>query len=145
MLYRIVYISQSLISDDMLTSELSSIRSLATNNNKEKQISGQLIFCHCNFIQILEGMKDDVLELLSSIKQDSRHCNLQVIFSARIGRRRFSDWTQMELVSYDKCLENLSLYLEGLAALPYHSYSLEEVDYIFELIEDIHQVRVKGL
>ena len=62
-------------------------------NNQSHNITGVLLYSHSRFIQLIEGEKDDVLELYSKIKNDIRHKEIRLILTDDIEERIFSDWS----------------------------------------------------
>ncbi len=64
----------------------------ARNSNKEKGITGCLLYYQGEFIQYLEGNQIRVLQLFDKIKEDSRHSDVQVLSHGHIEFREFDKW-----------------------------------------------------
>jgi hypothetical protein len=90
-LYQIIYASAAtrLIEED----ELLVMLKRAREKNKQRGITGMLVHCEASFIQALEGPKDEVMNMLSIIRQDSRHNRIAVLFQGPIKNRSFSQWS----------------------------------------------------
>jgi hypothetical protein len=61
--------------------------------NKAKYITGLLIFDDGYFLQILEGPRENIEELIGRITTDPRHTDLRVISSQSIREREFGEWS----------------------------------------------------
>ncbi|WP_339658379.1 BLUF domain-containing protein [uncultured Polaribacter sp.] len=61
--------------------------------NSHKNITGCLLFRNNVFLQLLEGKKEDVQNLYSSIKKDNRHSNVTLIIEQDVEERMFPDWS----------------------------------------------------
>ncbi len=90
-LYQIIYASAATrrIEED----ELLAMLKLAREKNKQLGITGMLLHCDGSFIQALEGPKNQVMNLLGVIRQDSRHNRMAVLFQGPIKNRSFSQWS----------------------------------------------------
>ncbi len=90
MLYRIIYLSSGL--KDLTSSDVKEILVKAKENNREKNITGVLLYLDKNFIQVLEGEKEDVLKLYQKISLDHRHKNVIKVIEGNIASRQFDRW-----------------------------------------------------
>ena len=90
-LYQIIYASAATrpIEEDELLMMLKHAR----EKNKQLGITGMLLHCDGSFIQALEGPKDQVMNMLGTIRQDSRHSRIAVLFEGPIQSRSFSQWS----------------------------------------------------
>jgi len=61
--------------------------------NETLNITGMLLYLDPFFIQILEGEEAIVNESFNTIRQDSRHQKVKIIFKKPIEERIFPDWT----------------------------------------------------
>jgi hypothetical protein len=64
-------------------------------NNQADEITGVLIFNDVRFGQVIEGPQDRIEALWTSIQQDSRHKNVQLIGTSVIPERNFSKWSMV--------------------------------------------------
>ncbi len=77
-----------------LTSEdLSDILKTAREFNSKNDITGCLFFDKNEFLQILEGEKETVLNLVNSIKKDKRHTNFILLAQDEKKERMFTGWS----------------------------------------------------
>lgn len=106
----IAYSSHSLIADENLEKELNNIRNTGQSNNLENGITGALFYKGGTFLQILEGQKQPLQELMNSIKKDKRHQDVTYLVDHAIETRSLNAWS-MEVID----LENR--YKLGLQAL----------------------------
>jgi CBS domain-containing protein len=60
-------------------------------NNRQRGITGMLLFDRRNYLQLLEGVTDPVLSLFAVIKQDCRHAGIVKILQQPIVDRDFPD------------------------------------------------------
>ncbi|WP_342349469.1 BLUF domain-containing protein [uncultured Nitrospira sp.] len=90
-LYQIIYASAETrpIEEDELLVMLKQAR----EKNKQLGITGMLLHCDGSFIQALEGPKDQVMNMLGVIRQDSRHNRIAILFQGPIKNRSFSQWS----------------------------------------------------
>jgi hypothetical protein len=70
--------------------------------NKSKGITGMLLYLQGKFIQVLEGQKNDILELYDRIKADPRHHRVSLIVKGTSPGRIFKGWSMgFRRLSYD--------------------------------------------
>jgi hypothetical protein len=81
--------SRTLLNDDVLLDILESARI----NNKKHNVTGVLLYSEGSFIQVLEGVDDDVDAIFEKIGQDIRHKNIIVMMDGPLAQRNFPDWT----------------------------------------------------
>lgn len=90
MLVRCLYASRAASPIDAKT--LDAILEKSRSNNKPQGITGLLCIAGDVFIQVIEGGRDPVCELLKSIFSDSRHHDVRILTYEEIAERRFEDW-----------------------------------------------------
>ena len=66
---------------------------LAREKNKRRGITGMLLHCDGFFIQALEGLKEQDMDLISVIRRDLRQNRIAVLFEGPIKTRSFSEWS----------------------------------------------------
>ena len=98
-MYYLIYASSatSLMDEDQLLAMLEEFRT----KNEKLGITGMLIYKGGNFMQLLEGDKDDVLQLYDAICQDPRHKLVTNILSGEVAERQFPNWS-MGFFNMDK-------------------------------------------
>lgn len=74
--------------DDVLTD----IVKRSEINNFEFDITGLLFYHNGHFIQVLEGNRDSLEDLMSILEKDNRHQKIQRIVDESIKKRAFQDW-----------------------------------------------------
>ncbi len=91
MLVRLLYASRVVA---RLNSEvLDSIMEQSRSHNIPSGITGILCFSDDQFIQVLEGGRDQVCELYNTIVRDGRHREVRILQFEEISERRFGGWT----------------------------------------------------
>ena len=87
---RIIYLSSAtqLLSDD----ELEYLLKNSKIKNKKYNISGLLLYIDGDFLQVIEGEKQDVLNLFELIKNDPRNRSIICVFNESVDKRQFPDW-----------------------------------------------------
>lgn len=106
MVYQVIYSSKAV--GAMTVADLQAILEDARAGNERRQITGALVYADGAFLQILEGAKDSVQELMHSIAADSRHTDVKVFHEAEVDHRLFGAWTMAYL---DGATEHLSSWL----------------------------------
>ena len=89
-MYRIIYLSSAskLLSDD----ELNYLLKSSKIKNKKYNITGLLLYIDGDFLQVIEGEKQDVLNLFELIKKDERNRSIICVFNENVEKRQFPDW-----------------------------------------------------
>ncbi|MDX2089159.1 MAG: BLUF domain-containing protein [Kofleriaceae bacterium] len=91
MLVRCLYASRATTSD--IAHDINVILDQARRNNSRLGITGMLCVSRDIFIQVLEGGRDEVCELFTTIVRDARHANVRILMFEEIGERRFANWS----------------------------------------------------
>ena len=102
MRYAIVYVSTA--SQELEKKEIQEILKQTKDWNNDHDITGLLLFSGGNFFQIIEGEKDQILELFQGINIDTRHHNIIQIFGKDIHRPAYDGYASdfvSEEASYD--------------------------------------------
>jgi len=89
---RLLYISESGLEPSKATPSVSQIIADAQVRNSHLAVTGALLFTGTHFAQILEGPRESIAQLMSSIQDDSRHGNIVIVDHSPIEARRFPDW-----------------------------------------------------
>lgn len=74
---------------------------VAQRNNRQKDITGCLLYSGAHFAQVLEGDAKALDEVLGSIKNDARHHSIVVALDHEVLERRFPDWSMGILYKLD--------------------------------------------
>jgi hypothetical protein len=86
-----VYVSSAvkLFTDE----ELVELLRISRENNARQDITGMLLYKDGNFMQFLEGPRENVCALLAKIKHDPRHRGMIVLLQSEHQERDFSEWS----------------------------------------------------
>ncbi len=76
-MYQIVYTSEATI--DFSSDDIRELLAVARAKNKIGLITGMLVFCDNQFLQVLEGNATDVIRTYDRIAGDRRHDNVIVL------------------------------------------------------------------
>jgi hypothetical protein len=89
--YHLIYVSSAvnLFSDEQLRELLE----VSRRNNEPRGVTGLLLYVDGNFIQALEGEKEEVLATQRRIANDPRHRGLITLLQGEIEKREFGDWS----------------------------------------------------
>lgn len=93
--YQILYSSQATV--PMTVSGLEAILKDAQEGNEGRKVTGALVYVDDVFLQLIEGDKDVVCDLMASIASDTRHHSVKVIYEAAVEARAFESWSMAYL------------------------------------------------
>ncbi len=83
------------------------------NFNTPNRITGCLLFHNGEFLQILEGEEEVVLELFEKISKDPRHTHVRLISQGAIVKKSFAQWSmafhELKNVDFQKLNDTLEL------------------------------------
>ena len=65
----------------------------ARQANAAAHITGLLLYCDGQFVQVLEGPLETVRSLFARISQDPRHQQVAVVSKGLVPRRQFAEWS----------------------------------------------------
>jgi hypothetical protein len=107
----------SMATREMLDTDILDILRVSREKNARLKVTGLLVYQKRTkeFMQILEGEKQVIFELLDTIRKDKRHDGLHLVYDGKIPERSFKDWSMgfTDLESVDKSkLEGVSEFLE---------------------------------
>jgi uncharacterized Fe-S cluster-containing MiaB family protein len=91
MMISLIYVSTA--SHLLTTDELLEILHISQKKNKERQVTGMLLYKGGNFMQVLEGPEESVKSIFESIQRDLRHHDVSVLMLEPIEERQFTQWT----------------------------------------------------
>ncbi len=89
-LHELIYVS--LADHAMTPDELRALLAQARAHNREHGITGLLVYRDREFMQLIEGERDEVLALYERIENDSRHRQLYRMWESPIATRSCQDW-----------------------------------------------------
>jgi hypothetical protein len=73
--------------------DIDAILQVAHRKNADSGITGMLLYKGGVFLQLLEGGRNDVLNLFGRIAADLRHTNLKILAKQENQERLFPEWT----------------------------------------------------
>ena len=125
-LFTLLYASRAARAFD--DADLLALLRRARTVNERRGVTGMLLYARGRFMQVLEGERDTVLDLLGAIRRDPRHDRLVVTQVEALDARRFADWT-MGFVHADRYPDEPGLNrvvnaANGLAAVPGAAWDL---------------------
>ena len=88
--FRMTYVSRA--SRRLEAADLEAIAAVAKKNNTALGVTGMLVECAGEFLQILEGEAAVVQQLYDKIERDPRHINVSVIEVEEEADRQFGPW-----------------------------------------------------
>ncbi len=101
--------------------ELLSLLEQSRKNNLTYNITGMLLYIDGNFMQCLEGEKDDVAIIYDKICHDSRHSDLIQIVFEPLAKRNFANWS----MGFKVCDENMLRTHSDLTNLSMETFKKE--------------------
>ncbi len=90
-MYELLY--TSVCPRGMNESELKVLLEGSRIKNHNLGVTGMLIYCDHEFIQLLEGEEAVVKKLYQIIWEDSRHRSVEVFYEGTIENKAFTDWS----------------------------------------------------
>ncbi len=99
-LWELVYTSVE--SREMTLTDLKDILNVAREYNPKHQLTGCLIYQKQQFLQLLEGPRYEVMEMLDRISTDNRHQKIKIIWESAIDTRSFSEWSMYGATSFSQ-------------------------------------------
>ena len=132
MLVRLLYASRA--ASPLTEGVIGEILEQSRRNNPRQGITGILCCNSEQFIQVLEGGRDEVCELYNTIARDPRHLQVRILVYEEIAERRFGGWT-MGQVEIDKVNPSLLLkYAERAELNPFTASGRASMALLEELI-----------
>ncbi|MEM1383946.1 MAG: BLUF domain-containing protein [Pseudomonadota bacterium] len=89
-MHRLLYVSRSAVLAN--SPELADIAKVSLSRNSSCGVTGYLYFDNETFVQVLEGMPEDVADIYHSIEQDNRHADLRLLGIDEVTNRVFGSW-----------------------------------------------------
>lgn len=89
-MYFLIYVSSAV--ELFSEKELLEVLQVSRKNNEVVGVTGMLLYKDGNFMQFLEGEKEDVLTVHTRISKDPRHTGLITLMQQEEPARVFTDW-----------------------------------------------------
>lgn len=107
---RLIY--TSIAGKEISFDAVNDLLTIAIPHNKEKAITGVLVFNGTAFMQCIEGEDVEIDSLFAKISMDNRHCDIHILGSEEIVERMFSNWN-MGYLNSSNIIKNLSEEILG--------------------------------
>lgn len=108
----LVYVSRAV--SDFPETALHELMAKSRSKNVDKSITGVLLMHEGYFLQMLEGDRSAIQQLMAVIATDRRHDHVTVVFENTVERRHCPDWSMLLLTSKG---ENTTSSLEKINML----------------------------
>ncbi len=116
MRYAICYVSTA--AEGLATEELHRLMEDSEIRNNDRDIKGVLLYSEGNFFQVLEGEKQEVIELWDQIQADPRHTNVIQIVGRDLEHKAFDGFKSDIITNQNKykpdLLEGYLFHVEGI-------------------------------
>lgn len=89
----VLYVSTSLLDPALAERTVAQIVAHSIARNRDRGITGAMIYTGTHFAQIIEGPGENVAALLCSLRADARQTNMIIVEHVALSARRFSEWT----------------------------------------------------
>ncbi|MGM4929519.1 BLUF domain-containing protein [Tardiphaga sp. 619_E2_N8_5] len=117
-MFRILYLSTA--NEPFSSGDLSELLQKARARNDAAHITGMLVHSDGDFLQVLEGEPDNVIEVYSRIGVDPRHRDISLLQRGlAYGDRLFPNWAMGFRRVPDQTLVNEAVGLNGRVKLRY--------------------------
>jgi len=90
-MYQYVYVSSEAYRFTEM--QLLNLLNVSRRKNTACGVTGLLLYLSGNFIQLLEGAKEDVLATRARIATDNRHRGMNTVLEGPCEKRDFQDWS----------------------------------------------------
>lgn len=113
-LYELTYCSFA--ANNLKQKDILKILAKSKEYNKKHNITGCLLYHNHEFLQILEGEEDYVLEVFEKIQNDKRHDQIILLKQGKKNNRLFENWnmTYYDLNSEEHVDVNKQLFIDNL-------------------------------
>lgn len=113
-LYELIYVSVA--TRDISAADLKSLLDDARRKNAQRNVSGLLVYHHGEFMQLLEGGKEEISSIYHRVVEDERHRQVNLLWNGPIRERSFASW-EMAFLGLDDLMldrtEGYSHFLES--------------------------------
>jgi hypothetical protein len=134
-MHHIIYLSQA--KTGLTSSELVFILRQARENNQRQNVTGALVYGRGQFMQILEGEEEVIIDIYQKIASDSRHFEAFKLADKPIQRRSFQGWS----MAFAELTPSQFDQLTGYTA----PTEFEQQESIGSMIDDLLLERMKEL
>ena len=114
-LFRLIYSSRA--KKVLNFSDVKDLTQNASDKNKEKAITGMLLYANNYFFQTIEGSQEEINDLYLRIAKDERHGSIRLLSYIKIEDRLFPSWG-MGLIQTEPSHELINRYFEDGKFIP---------------------------
>jgi len=118
MLTRLIYTSTLI--DGSTVGDLNDIMDVSRKNNPQMGISGILCYSTRNYLQWLEGPREEVSKIYNRVASDKRHTNCTIIEFSEVQKREFGSWAMAFISSQGIDQDIWKRYMPTLEFNPYN-------------------------
>jgi hypothetical protein len=90
MFHRLIY--RSLVARQVRLDDVDQIAVISAKNNAKVGVTGLLLYTPSHFVQVLEGEKSAIGEVLLRVRKDPRHSLLTTLAETVAPQRAFGEW-----------------------------------------------------
>jgi len=94
----------------MSTTDLTDLLEQSRQKNARLKITGLLVYYKREFMQLLEGNKEDIFSLYETIYNDDRNMQNHLVWHGPVQQRSFANWSMAFLLPGELSLEGNSAY-----------------------------------
>ncbi|OCX52423.1 hypothetical protein BEL04_13230 [Mucilaginibacter sp. PPCGB 2223] len=105
MLHQVIYISY--LKNNFNERDFFSQLMLSRQSNAQNNITGMLFYAGGKYIQLIEGPKNSVIQLMGNIHQDERHYDIEIIADMPVSYRNFANRSMDYRLFADNELEQM--------------------------------------
>jgi len=88
-MHMIAYVSDYVAQKANADQDILEIVEVSKRNNEEVAIKGVLFFQNNQFLQVIEGVEEDLRTLMARVEQDERHENLEYLVDTPVNSLSF--------------------------------------------------------
>ena len=132
MLKSLMYISKSNLGVDRVDQPVALIVAVSNERNVVRGVTGALVFTGEHFVQALEGEEAALNSLMSTLKQDPRHCDVEIVQQGALSHRRFGNWS----MAYVGPSEFVTRHIRRLLGDPSAGEARRAADWLETLLVD---------
>lgn len=130
-LVRMIYVSQT--ATEAPDDALGAILKTARKNNEKHDLTGLMVYNRKYFLQVIEGSRPAVSQLLGNLFRDPRHEKMEVLEFDAIEQRSFSQWS-MQFAPADAVTKKLLLRYGASGQFePHHFTKSRALGFLTEL------------
>lgn len=134
MLYKLLYISRAV--GEFSDADLQDLLAVSRRNNDRLKLTGLLVYANGQFLQVLEGDKEEVLRLYETISRDERNTDNRIVSQGPIADRMFPAWT-MAFQNLDKIRMTEFGDIGKMVAKGFYSASAENLEPFVESLKSL--------